>query len=299
MLKTSQIHIRDPFIVTYNEMYYMYGTHDMFDTDGDCLYVYHSKDLSNWEEPKLIFTLPENFWAGGPLWAPEVHCYSGKYYLLVTLLGKHGLRGTQIAVSDTPDGPFIPITNGPATPPERSCIDGTLYVDNGTPYIVYSADWPDNYIPEKDVYVGQIRAVQLTEDLTQRAGEPFTLFASTDCPLSAAAPCRPSAAEGWITRYGSDGPFLRKLSNGSLLLTWSPVLDMNYAVLGAISQSGTVRGPWTHLPAPIFDKNGGHSMIFEDLQSRLIISLHQPEHMPNERAAFWPVKEENGTLRLV
>ena len=113
MLKTNQIRIRDPFIVTYQGIYYMYGTHVTPDAASCSLYVYRSRDLSNWEEPQLVFAVPEEFWGGDPLWAPEVHLYNGRYYLLVTLLGKHGLRGTQIAVADTPVGPFIPVTNGP------------------------------------------------------------------------------------------------------------------------------------------------------------------------------------------
>ena len=124
---------------------------------------------------------------------------------------------------DTPDGVFMPISREVGTPLSQSCIDGTLYVENRVPYHVYSHDWSDCYDKKKDCYVGEICAVQMFEDLTEIVGEPFLLFRSDDAPTSAGKSSVKNKLNGKpILRYGSDGPFLKKLKNGTLYLIWSP-----------------------------------------------------------------------------
>ena len=49
---------------------------------------YSSKDLINWEGPKIIYTAPQDVWGNIPIisiWAPEMHIYKGKYYLFLTI----------------------------------------------------------------------------------------------------------------------------------------------------------------------------------------------------------------------
>jgi hypothetical protein len=45
-----------------------------------------------------------------------------------------------------------------------------------------------------------------------------------------------------VTRYGSDGLFLRKYDDGTLILTWSPYPENRYMVLSAVSDTGSIRG---------------------------------------------------------
>ena len=297
MLKTNEIRIRDPFIVAYENTYYMYGTHEKMQNDKN-LYVFKSTDLENWEDAKTIFTLAHDSWAIGELWAPEVHLYEGRFYLFISILGKHGLRGTQICVCDTPDGTFLPISDRPATPFEKSCIDGTLHVENGRPYIVYSADWPDNFDSTLGVYVGEIKALELTKDLKNAVGEPFLIFRSADAPCSKNRPAIHDYMGNQVTRYGSDGPFIRKLKNGSLMLTWSPIPDLNYVVAYAISKSGSIKGPWIHGDSPLFDKNGGHAMIFDDFDQNTLMCIHFPERYPDERAFFLKLDESGDSVSV-
>jgi hypothetical protein len=180
------------------------------------------------------------------------------------------------------------------TPQSQSCIDGTLYVHEGVPYIFYSHDWPDNYVTEKSAYVGQICGARLREDLTAIEGEPWVLFDSDESPISKAEP-HPIVWEGKKgIRYGSDAPFVQKLTDGRLLLTWSPYLQDNYVVLGAVSESGSVRGPWTHLEKPLYDQNGGHAMFFRDPNGKLCMCLHGPEAPPLERAHIFEMEEPDG-----
>lgn len=287
MQKREDIRVRDPYILIEDGVYYMYAT-----TGERTLSCYKSKDLENFEGPFSVFEISPDSWAYKDVWAAEVHRYGEGFYLFVSLLGKNGLRATQIAYSPTPDGPFVPIVDRGVTPIGQSCIDGTLYVDGeGVPYVVYSHDWPDNYDKEKQAYVGQICAAQLSKDLKETVGEPFLLFDSDASPISAATPHRIEWEGKNTARYGSDAPYLRELSNKKLFMSWSPYLDGNYVVLGAVSDSGDIRGPWRHLEEPIYDRNGGHAMLFDDLDGKLYMCIHAPEAYMLERAHIFELAE--------
>ena len=78
MKKTEEIRIRDPFVVVHDGFYYLYGT--IGEPHARELYVHKSADLENWEEPSVIYTLSDDSWAKGQLWAPEVHIYKGRFY---------------------------------------------------------------------------------------------------------------------------------------------------------------------------------------------------------------------------
>lgn len=290
-MKRKDIRVRDPYIVLDGDTYYMYAT------SGDTtLSYYYSDDLENWEPGGTCFEIPHDFWAYKDVWAAEVHKYNGKFYLLVSLKGKNGLRGTQIAVASSPKGPFVPISDKAATPENQSCIDGTLFVDAGVPYIIYSHDWPDNYVKSIDAYVGEICYARLSDDLTCIVGEPRRIFASNEVPISRETPHH--MADG-STRFGSDAPFVQKLSNGSLYLTWSPYLQNNYVVLGAVSKSGRLDGKWEYVVPELFDGNGGHAMFFENKDGKLCMVLHAPEKNTEERAHIYEMCEKDGGLAIV
>lgn len=294
MLKRLDIRVRDPYILLHNGIYYLYAT-----SGEKTLSYYTSNDLENWEPGGVAFEIPADSWALKDVWAAEVHAYQDKFYLFVSLLGKHGLRGTQIAVSDHPGGPFLPLENRPVTPLSQSCIDGTLFVSHGTPYIIYSHDWPDHYVVEKDAYVGRICAAQLSKGLHAIVGEPVVLFDSDQVPISRATPDHRIWEDHAVIRYGSDAPFIQSLSGGRLLLTWSPYLNGNYVVLGAICDSGNIFGPWKHLEHPLFHDNGGHAMFFHDKEERLLMCLHAPESPMLERVHLFHIEERNGLLTVV
>lgn len=278
-MRREEIRIRDPFILADNGIYYMYKSD--YTDDNRHIFVLKSPDLENWGEPEVVYTLSNESWGCADLWAPEVHFYNGKYYMFLSLLGKNGLRGTEISVSDTPDGAFVPITNRPITPIDRSCIDASLFVENGVPYIVYSADWPFNYVEERGCYIGAIWALELTRDLREGVGEPICLFMSDE---SVNVPDSFEYEGKTVTRYGSDAPFVQRLKDGRLLLTWSPMPDGNYVVMGAVANS--IRGKWEHLKKPVFDQNGGHAMFFDGLDEKRYMCIHCPEKPPFERAVL-------------
>ncbi|HCU29699.1 MAG TPA: glycoside hydrolase, partial [Sphaerochaeta sp.] len=68
----------------------------------------------HWEGPFVIFTPPAGFWGTNNFWAPEVHLYQDKYYLFASFKSDVRRRGTQILVSSSPLGPFVPLGDRPA-----------------------------------------------------------------------------------------------------------------------------------------------------------------------------------------
>lgn len=276
MLKREEIRIRDPFIVTDTEKgcYYMYGTTALKTgtiAAANTFSMYKTTDLENFEEPVVVFDgAAVNFWADHDFWAPEVHIYNGKYYLFGSCKSDTKHRGTQIFVADKPEGPFAPITEEPVTPRDWECLDGTLYVQDGTPYIVFSHEWTQ-------VHDGEICAMPLSEDLTTAIGEPVLLFHASDNPEVSAM----NADHG---DYVTDGPFLFK-EDGQLKMIWSSFYQGRYLVLEA--QSDNVNGPWTHGGSK-YDFDGGHAMLFHRLDGQRMISLHAPNVAGKERAMFMP-----------
>jgi arabinan endo-1,5-alpha-L-arabinosidase len=286
MLKREQINIRDPFVLFYEGRYYLYGTRgaECWGGRAQGLDVYVSRDLENWEGPHLCFSPPEGFWSDRNFWAPEVHIYRGGLYMFVTFYAETRRRGTQILKADSPLGPFLPISEGPVTPPEWECLDGTLYVEqDGSPYMVFCHEWVQ-------CRVGEICAVELTRDLRAPAGEPTLLFRADEPAWVTPFP----GSEGYVT----DGPFMYRAENGELLMLWSSFREGAYAQAVARSDNGRLDGKWLHDPAPLAAFDSGHGMLFRTAKGRLTLSLHTPNSTPNERPAFFPVREDNGLLRV-
>ncbi|MNO34209.1 Glycosyl hydrolases family 43 [compost metagenome] len=281
MLETSDIQIRDPYILTLkNEAcYYMYGTTDSQPWGGKAtgFDAYRSKDLKTWEGPFEVFRPTADFWADENFWAPEVHRYNGKYYMLASFKAEDHCRGTQILEADTPEGPFIPLTSSPITPLDWECLDGTLYIDpQNKPWIVYCREW-------LEVYDGEIYAQQLSENLSDTVGEPLLLLRASEAPWVVLN------EENGRSGYVTDAPFLISSPDGQLYMIWSSQGKEGYAIGLARSLSGTVSGPWIHEKQPLFSKDGGHGMIFEALDGLQMVSLHRPNLTPLERAIFVPL----------
>ena len=278
MLKKQDIRIRDPFILVENGMYYMYGTTDLEHgfTAKNKFSVYTSKDLENFDGPFVIFDGDENeFWATLDYWAAEVWKYNDKFYLFGSFKSPTRCRATQILESDSPLGPFRPISITTHTPDEWECLDGTLCIENGIPYMVFCHEW----VQCAD---GEICAVELTKDLSGTVGEPFLLFKASENPCVMARK-GPAGDNSRIT----DGPFLFR-ENGKLKMIWSSLSNGKYAVLEATADS--LKGKWTHYPSR-FDFDGGHAMIFTDLQGQKYFSMHQPNWPEDERPLFIPYQE--------
>lgn len=293
----AQTRLRDPFILAdeATQTYYLVTSSvKPAGLTANAVSVLTSKDLQTWTGPYPVFEIGPDFWAQGHVWAPEMHRYRDKYYLFATMNGSRRLpeepwpdwpektaRGTQVLVADSPMGPFQPFADRSHTDPNIMALDGTLWVEEGVPYMVYCHEW----VQIKD---GAIALVRLKEDLSDVAGPPITLFKASDAPWT------PEDRD----RYVTDGPYLYRTQTGRLLMIWSSFTETGYTTGIAASQSGRVQGPWVHMPVPLFRGDGGHGMIFRAFDGTLMLLVHSPNRSPNERACLFELIDTGETLQI-
>lgn len=302
--KLADINIRDPYILPDREagIYYMYRTSDSKDSDGKIrggVEVFTSRDLENWEGPEEVMRIPDGNGLTGTVWAPEVHALNGRYYLFATInsdikwkkslpgWGDFTRRGTQIFRSDSPKGPFVPFDKVPHTP-GMMALDGTLWVENGTPYMIYCHEWVE-------LGDGTMELIELAPDLSRTIGMPEVLFCGSAPDWSTGLENSAGLPNGYVT----DGCFLYRTKSGKLLMIWSSFSNGDYAIGIAESATGSVRGPWRQQEKPLFVRNGGHGMIFRTLDGGLRLILHQPNSpLGAERAKIFRLEDTGDTLIL-
>jgi hypothetical protein len=258
--------------------------------------VYLSKDLYHWSKPQRVLTLDIPNVA--EVWAPEMHEYKGKYYVFVTLgltetiakdenhpddKNRLTKRGVYIFESDSPYGPFKTVKKTSHTPENWSCLDGTLYVEDGKPYMVFCHEWTQ-------ILDGTIQAMPLKDDLSDAAAPPVTLFHASDAP---------QANKDLNTEKVTDGCFFyRSPTTNKLYISWSTLIPgKGYCVVLSESKSGKLAGPWKNHQL-LYTQHGGHSMFFTSLKGNLQMSLHQPNSSPNERLHVYRIVETCETLRI-
>ncbi len=278
MIRTEQINIRDPFVLADGGTYYLYGTRgETCWGPADGFDVYTGKDLASWEGPFVCFRNDGSFWADRDYWAPEIHRWQDAFFMFASFKSGERRRGTAILKAFSPLGPFRPWSDGPVTPADWSCLDGTFHVSSdGTPYMVFCHEW----VQAGD---GEICAVRLTRDLKAPAGEPFLLFRASDAPWSVKMR-HSSGTEGYVT----DGPFLWRREDGTLFCLWSGFSAAGYTQGFAISGNGEISGRFTQLP-PLFSEDGGHGMLFRKFDGTLCLAVHSPNIHLQERPRFIPL----------
>lgn len=281
-IPTDSIYCRDPFIVADpgSGLYHLFRSSTTEEGLGG-VEVFKSKDLCTWYGPQRVFTAPEDNFINGYVWAPEVHRYKGAWYLFATMNTDRRwaddvedwpaftYRGTQIYKSKALDGPFQPLGNKPVTPEGFMALDGTLWVEDGVPYMIFCHEW----VQTVD---GTVELMPLKADLSSAAGDPVTLFSASQAPWC--TPIREWEEADGRTRpaYVTDGTFVYRTKGGELLILWSSFKDGKYSVAIARSESGKIAGPWTLDPEPIFEQDGGHPMVFRDFEGTLRLAFHQP-----------------------
>lgn len=268
-MNINEILLRDPYILEKDNTYYLYGSRvgaiagkPGFDYQ-DGLEVYKSKDLITWSKGKSLFGDKGFFEKKCELWAPEIYCYKGKYYMFVTIKryndSKNKCRGTYVFTCDTPDGEFKLHSETAITPAEWECLDGHLYIENDKPYMIFCHEW-------EQATDGEFCVIEMDEELKHSVGNAKVLFSA-------------SSADWVVSKgnnvYVSDGPFMFR-EDGILYMLWSSFTDKGYAIGLSYSESGSVMGEWKHCSKPIFDKDGGHAMLFNTVDNIRKIIFHTP-----------------------
>lgn len=305
VIHIEDLNVRDPYIVADQDtrQYYLYKSQRIDTKEGQKsgVVAYKSKDLKHWEGPYTVFVTPDDNWITGTIWAPEVHRYQGRYYLFATLNSDiewkakragwppYTFRGTQIFHADSPMGPFLPFEDKtPHTPMDRMALDGTLWVENGRPYMVYCHEWVE-------IVDGSMVLVELAPDLSSAVGDSQTLFHASSASWSTGN----KHEDGTVT-YVTDGCFLYRTKTGKLLMVWSSFKNGKYAIGQAVSATGKVAGPWRQQEGLLFEDHGGHGMIFETFEGQLMLTFHQPNSPGGaERAVIYELSDEGDELRVV
>jgi len=290
LVSRRDFRIRDPFVLVDGGRYYLYESKPW--SGGRGVDVRESTDLENWTEKRPVMQLADETDCTA-IWAPEVHRFGKDYWLFVTLTQsrKAGVpkamsakadpkrlrpRGTWVFKAPSPCGPFVAVKDGPVPPAEMMTLDGTLYVEDGKPYMAYCHEWCQmangtiEYAPLKD---------------------GFASFADAPKKLLDARSAMPGA--GKIT----DGVFFwRSEKSGRLYMIWSNHMkDCGYCVLIRRSESGTIAGPWSK-DRLLFRKDGGHGMIFKGLDGKLRLTLHQPNSGSLERMQLFELADDGEWL---
>jgi beta-xylosidase len=192
-LLTEHIYTADPSAHVFNGRIYIYTSHDIdagtpFNDLGDhfAMEDYHVFSLASPQseiiDHGVVLHLKNVPWAKQQMWAPDAAYKNGKYYLYFPAKNKEGIFQIGVAVSNTPEGPFIP---------EVQPISGTYSIDpavfrdtNGNHYIFFGGIWGGqlqqyrnnqfnqqfNEPSDKEAALGP-RVALLSEDMLQLAEE--------------------------------------------------------------------------------------------------------------------------------
>lgn len=282
-MKNCDINIRDPFILKHNGKYYLYGSRAAnFGRQTKGFDVYIGYDLENWDGPKAVFDSEKYGLNTDANWAPEVHCYNGKFYMFATFTQDNGLRGTYSLVSDAPDKEFKPVSDKPLTPEDWCCLDGTLYVDkNNKPYLVFCHEWVQ-------IGDGTMCYIPLSEDLSYATDKPTLMFHASDAI---------GVEKEENKTYVTDGPFMYRGKNNKLYMIWSTFINRLYAECIAVSDNGDITGNFIQ-QKPICNQNSGHGMLFTTYENDLKLILHSPNTHGQERPLILNIDDTGETLKL-
>jgi hypothetical protein len=296
----DEISMSDPFIFPDEKTrtYYLTGTGGR---------LYKSQDLKMWTGPYSIIDLKGTWMDGHFVAAAEIHHLGDKYYLAGTWNDhSHPIQNvprrynvptnqTQLLVADSPEGPYKPLVpefDFCLGPPDWDIIDGTLYQEDGTTYMVFVHEWTQ-------LIDGTMDYMPLSKDLTRRTAEPTTIFRASEAPWSKEMNSIGEATfgmkmPGWVT----DGPQLFRTKTGTLGMLWSSWGEHRYAQGIAYSESGSIKGPWVQEKDAFKGDNSGHGMLFKTFDGKVLFILHHVEGNGPRKPQIWDVDDSGDKLVL-
>lgn len=165
----------DPFVFKDSDgTYYCYVT-------GTGFPVFSSRDLVNWVYEGKAMPKKYCTWATQTFWAPEVVKRGDNYYLHYTGAPDSGQKQIGLAVSKSPLGPFVDVSNEPFyTNGTKECIDSHIFFDDdGRVYMYFSNAASSNTDPVSGKKMSEIWAVEIEPDLSGIKGTAQFLIKPT------------------------------------------------------------------------------------------------------------------------
>lgn len=270
-MTVEELRVRDPFIFVENGKYFLIGT-----TGNDCwisgsdLVLYSSCDLKTFtRERELVKKGTLDGYT--QIWAPELHRYCGKYYIIVSVFRKDLGRGSMVLVSPSLQEAFTPLTGEYITPHGWWCLDATLFVWKNEPYLFFSNEWIRTVNSDGD---GSLYVAKLDGELKTLVTVPKKIISGKGCGFAVE-----NVHTDGFRGYVAEGPFAVE-ENGKIALYWSTFVKEGYCVAKSIAPD--IFGEYG-FDKMIFSSDGGHAMVFDDLSGKRKITLHQPNRSPLER----------------
>ena len=219
-------YMADPAVHLFNGRLYIYPSHDWEsgipeNDNGDHFNMkdYHVFSMDDVEQGEVtdhgvVLRTEDIPWAGRQLWDSDVAFRDGKYYMYFPLKDRNDIFRIGVAVSDKPEGPFIPQEN----PIKGSySIDPCLWKDtDGEYYMYFGGLWGgqlqryrDNkalecaYLPEGDEPALCPRVVRMRKDMLEFAEEPrdVLILDENGKPLTAGDTERRFFEAAWMHKY--------------------------------------------------------------------------------------------------
>src|SRR5690554_1670679 len=190
----KHMYIADPAVHVFNGKLYIYPSHDVeagipeddlgshFDMRDYHVFSMDEIDGEVTDHGKVL-DIKDIPWAGRQLWDSDVAHKDGKYYLYFPLKDKTDIFRLGVAVSDRPEGPFVP---QPDPIKGSYSIDPCLFKEkDGTHYMYFGGIWGgqlQRYRDNKALECGALPAddepalcpkiVKMADDMLEFAEEP-------------------------------------------------------------------------------------------------------------------------------
>jgi len=194
----NNLYTADPAVHVFNGKLYIYPSHDIEsgipeNDNGDHFDMrdYHVFSMETIDgvvaDHGVALDVKDIPWAGRQLWDCDVAFKDGKYYLYFPLKDKTDIFRIGVAISENPEGPFIPMDN----PIKGSySIDPCVFCDdNGVHYMYFGGLWGgqlQRYRNNKAIECGHepkdnepalpSRLVKLSENMLEFGEEPSEVF---------------------------------------------------------------------------------------------------------------------------
>ncbi|MGL4336672.1 MAG: glycoside hydrolase family 43 protein [Turicibacter sp.] len=271
----NQLVAADPYVIDGEDgYYYAYATSDKLSGYG--FLSWRSPNLVDWEEVGVAYYMAKDTWGVKDFWAPEVTKYNGKYYMHYTAKEADGKIKIGMAVSDTPAGPFLDLSNEPFFDPGYNVIDSNILIDDdGKMYMYYSRDCSEYVVDGR--HESHIYGVEL-KDMKEVISEPVKLI-SPELPWEIV-----SGDYRW-----NEGPEIIK-HNGKYYLVYSANFynSREYALGYAVSDSPMgpfvkgennqllyVENDWNHVSGP------GHNSFALSPDNKELYAIYHSHINPN------------------
>jgi len=263
----KDLFMADPSANVFNGRLYIYPSHDVEsgipeNDNGDHFdmkdYHVYSMDDINGEvtDHGVILDVNDIPWAGRQLWDSDVAHKDGKYYLYFSLKDRNDVFHIGVAVSEKPEGPFIP---------QEHPIKGSYSIDpcafedeDGAYYLFFGGLWGgqlQRYRDNKAIECGHEpadhepalcpRVVRLSDDMLEFAEEPRALeiIDENGSPIKAGEHDRRFFEASWMHKY--NGKYYFSYSTGDTHLLCYAIGDSPY---GPFTYKGCILTPvvgWT------------------------------------------------------